>query len=194
MTHSLVFIILWLFCMCQVLLYRINRNTLHIPPFSTNEKRLFYHRHSNSWQYTKQPLKLCEYFFHNKSAGSERNPLKVCRFVRYFCCVGFDSLFLWKLLKGIHGFTPENFTLKAQKKPANASFFGWISIWYHQYGAGDRTWTCTVLPIEPKSIASANSATPAYKTTLLFYHKLPTLSRPFAQKNARCSKHRTDFL
>ena len=51
-----------------------------------------------------------------------------------------------------------------------------------------------LLTIEPKSIASANSATPAYKITLLFYHKLPTLSRPFAQKNARCSKHRTDFF
>ena len=31
------------------------------------------------------------------------------------------------------------------------------------FGAGDRTWTCTALrPIEPESIASANSATPAY--------------------------------
>ena len=163
MTHSFVFIILWLFCMCQVLLYRINRNTLHIPPFSTNEKRLFYHRHSNSWQYTKQPLKLCEYFFHNKSAGSERNPLKVCRFVRYFLlCRVRLSFFWWKLAKIIYGYTPEIFTLKTQKKLANTSFSRCASILLHKYGAGDRTWTCTVLPIEPKSIASATSAISAY--------------------------------
>ena len=96
MTHSFVFIILWLFCMCQVLLYRINRNTLHIPPFSTNEKRLFYHRHSNSWQYTKQPLKLCEYFFITNRQAQSGIRSKSAVMFDFFCCVGFDSLFLVK--------------------------------------------------------------------------------------------------
>ena len=35
-------------------------------------------------------------FFHKKSAGLEQNILKVCRYVRYFFCVGFDSLFFVK--------------------------------------------------------------------------------------------------
>ena len=30
------------------------------------------------------------------------------------------------------------------------------------FGAGDRTWTCTCVTLDPKSSASANSATPAY--------------------------------
>ena len=115
MTHSFVFIILWLFCMCQVLLYRINRNTLHIPPFSTNEKRLFYHHHSNSWQYTKQPLKLCEYFFITNRQDQSKICSKSAVMFDFFGCVGFDFLFWWKPVKSIYGFTPEIFTLKTQK-------------------------------------------------------------------------------
>ena len=38
------------------------------------------------------------------------------------------------------------------------------------FGAGDRTWTCTGVPPEPKSGASANSATPANHVTDILYH------------------------
>ena len=142
----------------------------------------------------KTAFKTLWIFFHNKSAGSEQNLLKVCRYVRFFWLCRVRLPFLVKTGEKHLRFYTWNFYSQNAKKLANASFSGTISISLHKYGAGDRTWTCTVLPIDPKSIASANSATPAYKTTLLFYHKLPTLSRPFAQKNARCSKHRTDFF
>ena len=49
------------------------------------------------------------------------------------------------------------------------------------FGAGDRTWTCTSKIPEPKSGASANSATPAgqSRTTWIYYHKFFALSSCF---------------
>ena len=133
MTHSFVFIILRLFFMCQVLLYRINRNTLHIPPFSTNEKRPFYHRHSNSWQYTKQPLKLCEYFFiTNRQAQSGICSKSAVMFDIFLLC-RVRLPFLVKTGEKHLRFYTWNFYSQNAKKLANASFSGTISISLHKY-------------------------------------------------------------
>ena len=48
-----------------------------------------------------------------------------------------------------------------QKKHKKSSVHNIKSVMNTRYGAGDRTRTCTLLAVEPKSTESANSTTPA---------------------------------
>ena len=57
----------------------------------------------------------------------------------------------------VHGHEPESCAYANSATTANTL----VCIGYYENSAGDRTWTCTSLTLEPKSSASANSATPA---------------------------------
>lgn len=83
-----------------------------------------------------------------------------------------------------------------QKKHKKPSVHNIKSVMNTRYGAGNRTRTCTLLAVEPKSTESTNSTMPAYHYIIQISRRLsipPAVERKRTQKYRKRTKITSDF-